>query len=75
MKVSVARKVKTGEKLRVVIEGPDHPIVARHQKHGDVGSIISRIPELLRCNDQGYSYEAEVLAVSNTRVQVRVAPE
>ena len=73
--VPVARRIKEGEKLRVVIKGPDHPIVGHHRKHGDVGSIISRIPELLRCHEQGHSYEAEVLVIQNTRVHVRVAPE
>ena len=75
VRLSVARRVKPADRLSVVIDGPGQPIVARHKRHGDVGSIISRIPDLLRCHDRGYSYEAEVLTVSSARIHVRVAPE
>jgi hypothetical protein len=40
-----------------------------------VGALIQRVPELLRCLQQGFEYVAEVISIDEgyVRVEVRVS--
>ena len=69
-----AKAIRTGDYLDVVAQQAAGPIVARHPKHGVVGSLISRVPDLLRCLQQGVRYRAEVLSIDIPAIIVRVAP-
>lgn len=64
-----------GDVLRVVLNsGP--PVVIHLVDHGGnvVGSLITRIADLLRCIQDGFSYEAEVEEVDGGDIQVDVRP-
>lgn len=70
-----AEEVNVGDVLTVVLEsGP--PVVLHLIDHNGnrVGSLITRIADLLRCIQDGFSYEAEVLEVNGGDIQVEVRP-
>ena len=48
-------------------------VIARFRGQ-DVGSIVEGTPELIRCLQQGHSFQAEVLAIDDGIVRVRVKP-
>jgi hypothetical protein len=66
-----ASSIKINDELAVVADA-DKRIVARHQRHGIVGSFIDHVPEMLSCMDQGHGYSATVTAIDIPVVRVRV---
>ncbi len=71
-KPSVVKKLKVKDKLEVISRGKDGPIIARHSRHGDAGSIVERMANLLRCLEEGTEYIAEVLSIEGGTVRVKV---
>jgi hypothetical protein len=71
----VVTKLKNGDELDLEKKGDNGPVVAKHSEHGDVGSIASRIADLLRCIDEGNTYKATVKEVLGLQVKVEVRPE
>lgn len=70
-----AGDLKVGDVLQVVLRSG--PPVVIHLVNGDgdvVGSLITRIADLLRCIQEGFSYEAEVMQLDGGDIQVDVRP-
>lgn len=71
----VANNISIGDVLEVVLHSG--PPAAIHLVNGDgsvVGSLITRIADLLRCIQDDFSYEAEVTEVDGGDIQVEVRP-
>ena len=62
------------EILTVALRTDGHPpvIEARTAAGVVVGAIIQRVPDLLRCIQDGYNYVAEVLEIDGGHVRVAV---
>lgn len=70
-----ADALNVGDVLQVVLRSG--PRVVIHLVDGDgnvVGSLITRIPDLLRCIQDGFSYEAEVEGIDGGDIQLDVRP-
>ncbi|MFL5897647.1 MAG: hypothetical protein ACJ76D_04175 [Solirubrobacterales bacterium] len=68
-----ADALNNGDVLRVVLE-PGPPVVIHLvDGNGDVvGSLITRVADLLRCIQDGFSYEADVRVINGGDFQVDV---
>lgn len=70
-----AEEADVGDVLTVELKSG--PPVVIHLVDGDgntVGSLITRIPDLIRCIQDGFSYEADVKEVNGGDMQVEVRP-
>lgn len=72
----VATELSVGDILQVTLDpGPPKSVVQLVDDSGRVvGSIITHIPDLLRCIQDGHGYEAEVQSVEGGDFQVKVRP-
>lgn len=67
--------LSVGDMLQVQLSsGAAQSIDLVGQSGNVVGSIITHIPDLLRCIQDGYSYEADVLSVNGGMIRVEVRP-
>ena len=57
----------------LVVRREEDSVVAEREGHGIVGAIISQMPRLLRCLEEGNTYQAEVLEIELPRIKVRVS--
>lgn len=70
-----AEEVSVGDVLAVVLEsGPPAVLHLVNEDGSRVGSLITHIADLLRCIQDGFSYEAEVLEVNGGDIRVEVRP-
>jgi len=72
---TAVKKLKVGDELELEKRGDNGPVVAKHPRYGDIGSIVSRIADLLRCMDDNFSFKATVKDISGLQVRVEVRPE
>lgn len=72
---SVVSKLKKGDKLIVEAETDQGPVIAKHATFGIAGSIVEKIPDMLRCIEAGYEYEATITEVRGVQVTVEVRPK
>lgn len=64
-----------GDLLQVVLSSGPPVVIHLIDSSGDVvGSLISRIADLLRCIQDGFSYEAEVKQINGGNIQIDVRP-
>lgn len=70
-----AGNLNVGDVLRVVLK-PGPPVVIHLIDEDDnaVGALITRIADLLRCIQDGFSYEAEVKQINGGDFDVEVRP-
>lgn len=73
-KPAVIAKLNAGDTLEVVSKAKDGPVIVRHKTFGEAGSLVSRLPDLLRCIDSGTTYKAVILSIDGGQVRVRVSP-
>jgi hypothetical protein len=66
--------LSVGEILDVALRTDGHPpvIEVRTAEGAVVGALIQRVPELLRCIQDGFQYVAEVLHIEGGHVRVEV---
>lgn len=70
-----ADNLAVGDVLRVVLgSGPPMAIDLIDGSDNVVGSLITRIADLLRCIQDGFSYEAEVKQMNGGNIQIEVRP-
>jgi hypothetical protein len=70
-----ASGVGVGDVLEVALDpGPPAVIQVLDAESNVVGSIITHIPDLLRCIQDGFTYEAEVVAIEGGDLQIAVHP-
>jgi hypothetical protein len=73
-KPKVISKLKPKDRLEITKEGTQGPVVGVHLKHGTAGSIVDRLAELLRCIDNGHTFEGEVISINGGQVLIRITP-
>ncbi len=70
-----ANDLSVGDVLQVVLSSGPPPVIQLIDGAGDVvGSLITRIADLLRCIQDGFNYEAEVKEINGGDIQVDVRP-
>lgn len=70
-----AANLSVGDILEVVLRSGPPPAIDLVDGKGDVvGSLIIRIADLLRCLQDGFTYEAEVKQVNGGDIRVEVRP-
>lgn len=70
-----ADNLEVGDVLQVVLTSTPRVVINLVDRNGDlVGSLITRIPDLLRCIQDGFSYEAHVKEIDGGDFQVEVRP-
>lgn len=62
------------ELVVVLVSGPPASINLEREGGETVGSLTSRVPELLRCLQQGVQFAAVVESVDGGDIRVRVRP-
>ncbi len=73
-KPKVVAKLKKGDQLEVVAQSAAGPAIVQTKKGEEAGSITSRLAELLRCIEEGYSYTATVISITGGIVEVEIRP-
>jgi hypothetical protein len=71
---SIIRLLKVGDELNLELRSTNGPVMAVHKTHGDVGSIVNRIAELIPCLEAGTDYVAKIISIAGVRVLVEVRP-
>jgi hypothetical protein len=70
-----ASELKVGDVLRVELSSGPPAVIHLVDSNGNVvGSLISRVADLLRCIQDGFDYEAEVMEINGGGIAVDVRP-
>lgn len=70
-----ASTLAVGDILGVVLETEPRPVVRLVDSASKVvGSVVGHLPDLLRCIQEGLSYEAEVLEINGGQIKVQIRP-
>ena len=68
--------ISVAQRLLVDLEnmGGVHVITARDTTGNLIGAITSQVPDLIRCIQQGFRFEAEITGIARPAIDVTVRP-
>lgn len=70
-----AEALTVGDVLQIGLSSGAPIVIQLIDRNGElVGSVISRISDLLPCLQDGFRYEAEVVSVDGGTIQIEVRP-
>ena len=70
-----ASSLQVEDVLVVALETEPRPVIRLFDQAGNlIGSVAAHLPDLLRCTQEGFPYEAEVLEIDGGQIKIEVRP-